>query len=283
MSILPLALRRVGAVTVPVVLNPRGELSRGALQFSAARKRAYLISAKWLGLYRGILWHVGNSAEAAEVRTFAGADARVEIAPNLGPVALPARPNRPEPKRSGQLRLVFVSRISPKKNLLGALGALKDLHGEVRFDIYGPIEDAVYWRRCLQAARSLPRNIQTRHRGTLSHEAVVPTLAQYDALLFPTFGENFGHVIAEALLGGCPVIVSDRTPWAGLEAAGAGWNVSLRHPENLLAVLTNCMAMDSQEHAQWSAGARVHAERVLRDPAAVGSTKKVFARALSIT
>jgi hypothetical protein len=49
-------------------------------------------------------------------------------------------------------------------------------------------------------------------------------LAEYDLFLFPTLGENYGHVISEALASGCPVVISDQTPWRNLEAEGINRN-----------------------------------------------------------
>jgi len=47
-------------------------------------------------------------------------------------------------------------------------------------------------------------------------------LADYDAFIFPTLGENFGHVIIESLSAGCPVLCSDQTPWNDVFRAGGG-------------------------------------------------------------
>lgn len=74
---------------------------------------------------------------------------------------------------------------------------------------------------------ALPPNVQVSYRGPLRPHEVEPTLARYDAFLFPTLGENYGHVIREALSAGLPVLVSDRTPWRGLEAKGAGADLPL--------------------------------------------------------
>lgn len=43
--------------------------------------------------------------------------------------------------------------------------------------------------------------------------------------LLPSHGENFGLSIAEALANGVPALVTDTTPWSGLNRTGAGWCV----------------------------------------------------------
>ena len=73
------------------------------------------------------------------------------------------------------------------------------------------------------------------------------TLAAYHLFLLPTRGENFGHVILEALSAGCPVLISDQTPWRGLESSGIGWALPLTEPERFRAVLNQCIAMDESK------------------------------------
>ena len=55
--------------------------------------------------------------------------------------------------------------------------------------------------------------------------------SSYDVFLFPTFGENYGHVIAEALMAGCVVITSDQTPWGELNLFDSGWDIPLKDKE----------------------------------------------------
>lgn len=52
-----------------------------------------------------------------------------------------------------------------------------------------------------------------------------PPYAAASLFLLPSHGENFGLAIAEALASGVPALVTDTTPWAGLNGTGAGWCV----------------------------------------------------------
>ncbi|MGR5966571.1 glycosyltransferase [Bacillus cereus] len=80
--------------------------------------------------------------------------------------------------------------------------------------------------------------------------------------LFPTFGENYGHVIVESLLAGCPVIISDQTPWKNLENEGAGWTISLEKEETFIAALNDIVHMDSEEFQQLSRSASEYAVKM---------------------
>jgi glycosyltransferase involved in cell wall biosynthesis len=54
--------------------------------------------------------------------------------------------------------------------------------------------------------------------------------------LLPSHSENFGLSIAEALAHGVPALVTDTTPWAGLNTTGAGWCVPWSdYPATLVA------------------------------------------------
>jgi glycosyltransferase involved in cell wall biosynthesis len=271
LSILPLLLARAGAIPRrPVVIAPRGELHPGALgggswgsllPASLARrlgsprylkKKAFIALARALGLYRGVTWQASNETEAEEVRLHVGRRARVVVAPDLAARPPESLPPPPAPKRAGVLRAVFVSRIDDKKNLEGAIALLHGLRGEVHFDVYGPVRDERYFARCRAALDRLPPNVTARFHGALPHERVAEVFRAHELFLFPTRGENFGHVVLEAMVSGCPVLVSDRTPWRGLARYGAGWDLPLGDVEGMRAVVQRCVDMDEEEYRPWS-------------------------------
>jgi glycosyltransferase involved in cell wall biosynthesis len=257
-TILPLIMRRFGLVpgTIPVAVAPRGELSPGALGLKARKKALYLTMARWLGLYRGISWHATSEAEVAHIRDWAGADARVFLASNLPRrVVACDRPAR-RPKRAGELQLVFISRVSRMKNLDGALAMLASAGVPATLDVYGMLEDPAYWSACQAQILALPPTIHVRYCGVVEPAEVPAVMDRYHALLLPTLGENFGHVILEALVAGCPVVISDRTPWRGLEVAHAGFDLDLDRPADFVAALRRLAAMDAAEYSEWSEGAR---------------------------
>jgi glycosyltransferase involved in cell wall biosynthesis len=62
-------------------------------------------------------------------------------------------------------------------------------------------------------------------------------------------------VILEAMLSGCPVLISDRTPWTDLQDQHAGYARSLEDPGAFVAVLEQFAAMGDAEFRLWSEGA----------------------------
>lgn len=68
-------------------------------------------------------------------------------------------------------------------------------------------------------------------------ENVVNVLSEYDILFLPTKGENFGHVIVEALAAGIIVLTSDQVPQNDLEENNCGFNFHLSKSKNFI----NCL------------------------------------------
>jgi glycosyltransferase involved in cell wall biosynthesis len=165
------------------------------------------------------------------------------------------------------------------KNLAGALKALGAVTGEVEFSIYGPKEDASYFAECERLIARLPSNVQVHYRGVVPHEDVHATFARHDLFLFPTHGENFGHVIFEALSAGCPVLVSDRTPWRGLKAASAGWDLPLDDLDAFSSVLRRCVDAGPEEWNRMRAGARSFARLGGARDAAIEQHRRVLREA----
>lgn len=208
-----------------LLIAPRGEFSPGALALRSFRKSVYVSIFKRLHRRRQIYFHASTSQEALDiVRSLRADESQIKIAPDLCTL-VNVSPSW-QPRKAGQpLRVCFLSRISPKKNLLGTIRILAAAKTASVLDIYGPEEDRDYWLRCQSAIAHLPSHVKAHHRGVVPYENVAATIGQYDLFLFPTHGENFGHVIIEALGVGVPVIVSDTTPWNDLAQHGAGWAI----------------------------------------------------------
>lgn len=119
--------------------------------------------------------------------------------------------------------MVWISRIAPKKNLKTAIEILEQVKSNINFTIYGSIHAQEYWDECKEELKKLPDNVKWEYRGNVASEEVVETLKNYHVFLFPTLGENYGHVIQEALSAGCPVILSNQTPWNNLEKYDVGY------------------------------------------------------------
>lgn len=279
-ALLPLLWRRLRIIPwTPCAVAPRGQFSPGALELKPARKRLYSAVTRAIGLWNDVVFHSTSPEESMDIRRMLGGSVlqRVVEARN---VSSPAGGvvGRAIPKRPGELRVVFLSRISRKKNLKGAIQLLQGAPGRVVFDIYGPIEDAAYWQECVAVAASVSPRINVRYRGELDHAQVAPLLTTYDLFLLPTLGENHGHAIAEALAVGCPVLISDRTPWRNLAAARAGWDLPLEEPARFAEAISQMVALDEIGHQSLREGARRLATVLAGDTDAVEAHRTLFYR-----
>jgi len=283
-TIKPLLIRRLRLIPDrPLVVAPRGEFSPGALGLKSFKKRVYITAAKALGLYKGVVWQASSEHEEADIRCWFGSDARVVAAPNLPPVINAADESKAvKSKIKGCLKIIFLSRISRKKNLDGALKMLKGVKGEIQFNIYGPMEDKTYWTECQKIIGSLPENIEVRYCGSVAHEKVGAVMREHDIFFFPTLGENFGHVILEALCAGCPILISDQTPWQDLEEKGVGWDLPLSKPKIFREVLQMCVDMNNEEYVKWSVRVRVYGLGVSRNDETVEKNCQLFYHAVGM-
>jgi glycosyltransferase involved in cell wall biosynthesis len=274
-----LLLRKLGlAPRRATILSPRGEFSGGALGLKAGRKAAYQAAARGLRLLSDVWLHATNEDEAADfMRGFPYAR-RIVIAPNVR-TPLEALAHQSVP--AGPLRIVFLGRVAPVKNLDFALRALACVTAPVSFDIYGPVQDAGYWAECERLIAALPAGASARHCGEIANDRTPELFARADLLFLPSRSENFGHAIFEALSCGTPVLIGDATPWRDLEADSAGWDLPLGDPAIFAKRIDALASMDQGTRARLRAGARAKVEVFVRASDAVRRTKAMLLAALA--
>lgn len=225
-----------------VVLAPRGELCAGAFK-KKYKKLPYIMFLKLKGLLNNIYYQSTSEEETEAICKYLGVNPKkVFFLANIP--SIPDREYEKKMKEKGISKFVFLSRIHPKKNLISAIRYFQNINGKVSFDIYGPIEDKTYWENCQQEIKKLPNNIIVNYCGLVAHDEVHQVFSKYDAFLFPTFSENYGHVIAEALSVGTPVIISDQTPWQKLELVNAGWDIPLDEEKKYISSIQFIVDID---------------------------------------
>ncbi len=261
---IPLFLRWLKVIrNTPVIVAPHGEFSTGAIKIKKFKKTCYLIITKYLGLYEMVSLQASNDFEKSDIErglclklnNNTSAPDVIIIAPDI--VSEHIMGNNSDNLTAAKiktdvLKIVFLSRICAKKNLAYALEILNNVKCKVDFDIYGPIDrDRDYWDRCKRIMEKLPKNIRTRYLGPVEPDKVNATFAMYDLFFFPTFGENFGYVIMESLRNGCPVLISDQTPWADFEKNRAGWIIALDKPERFIEIIERLSMVPSHEYQRF--------------------------------
>lgn len=215
-----------------VLLAPRGEFSKGALASRTTKKRIAIKAYKALGLHRHVLWHASSHIEASDIRSVFGSRCQIIVREDetMLPLAATCQPKM----RSGidALRIVFVSRLNPMKGLDLLLQSLLLTTARVALDVYGNAEDMEYVKQCEGLIAQLPDHVECILHGAIDPETVRQKFTEGDLFVFPTAGENFGHVIAEALSVSCPIICSGLTPWSDVLRRAGGDVVQGRVPRD---------------------------------------------------
>jgi glycosyltransferase involved in cell wall biosynthesis len=174
------------------------------------------------------------------------------------------------------LRLVFLSRIVPMKNLDFALRVLSKVSVSVSFHIFGPIEDESYWKVCETFIADLPPNVVVRYEKEVNHAEVLTILEAHDLFFLPTRGENYGHVIMESLSVGTPVLIADTTPWRNLEQAGVGWELPLDNEQIFADKINYAFQISNDAYGRWRDNVRLYAYACATNPEILNSNRNLF-------
>ncbi|WP_299821869.1 glycosyltransferase family 4 protein [uncultured Pontibacter sp.] len=275
-SILPILIAKKLACP-KIIVSTRGMLAEGSINVKAGKKKFFIWAARRVGLYKHVLFHATNSKEKEDVITQIGNDCNIMIAPNL-PKAMAGLHVIDRKKEVGILKIVSVARISPEKNTLYALEILRKYRGQsqVTFDIYGPIYNKAYWNECESLISKMPASVKVNYCGSIPNNLVFDKLLQYHLMFLPTQGENFGHIILESLTAGCPVLISDKTPWLNLSQIGVGYDFPLSDQEAFVDIIEKFSALDTKQFNNYSLRAVEFAKKHLNNEAAIEANMSLF-------
>ena len=103
---------------------------------------------------------------------------------------------------------------------------------------------------------SCPPTFRQPITAPIAHSDVPAMMRSHDLFFLPTRGENFGHVIVEAMREGCPALITNTTAFRNLEQRSAGWDLPLDDLAGFRRALQKCAAMSPEKWLRWSDGAR---------------------------
>jgi glycosyltransferase involved in cell wall biosynthesis len=258
-----------------VVVAARGMLASGALAIKSRKKQLFLKFAKLLGLFKQVIFHATNESEKQDILKAMGKRSNIKIAGNLSKkIALEHFEQKN--KTAGKLKLVNIARIAPEKNLRFALEILCEVKDTVEFDFYGPIYEENYFNECKSVIEKLPHNISATYMGVLPNTEVNQTLKKYDAMLMPTLGENFGHIILESFIAACPVIISNTTPWQNLENEHSGWAIPLNEKGKFIEAIGFLTQCHAEQYNQYALAAYQKAKKFIENKELITSNIALF-------
>lgn len=145
-------------------------------------------------------------------------------------------------------RLLFISRIHVKKGiecLIDSVAAMRNMLQGYEIVIAGE-GDKHYIRMLKKKTVDLGVERMIDFVGWVYDNNKWDLIKNSDALILPTFSENFGIVVAEALACGTPVITTKGAPWHDLETWKCGWWID-RDVDSLTNALREFLMLDEKE------------------------------------
>ena len=272
-SVYPLLHLKFGNFKASPVLSPHGMLKPSALSIKPIKKKIFLALSKLIGLHSSVHFHASDESEVLDIKTVfkkAFVDSIID-APSQLPVGI-----RPVSKVPGELRIVFIVRVHPIKNLSFVLSLLMQSKGKISLTVVGVVEDSQYWAQCQRMIVNLPPNILVSYLGDRRHDQIRDIIEDHHIMILPTKGENFGHAIYEALALGRPCLISDQTPWRDLIKSYAGWDLPIDNEVKFIETLNNVLSWDDRQFDQWSRGSRLYIEQRVDYDKIKLSYKKLF-------
>lgn len=252
-DLLPVLLYKKKHKQVKVIVAPRGEFYPERIRVGKGKKTVYGKVLRCSGLLKDVYFQGTGREECLQEMEFLGIPENRLL--NIQNLSIPPKDLTSGPeKHPGALKLCYIARIHPTKNILSAIQWLGSVPGAVEYHIYGSVENGAYWEQCKEAISRLPENITVEYRGVIRHEQVAAAIAGCHAYYMPTTGENFGHSIVEAMLMGKPVVISDQTPWTDVNGQG-GFALDLKDAQGFIKALTELVEMDGEEYAAVSRNA----------------------------
>jgi glycosyltransferase involved in cell wall biosynthesis len=214
--------RRTGR---PYIVSPHGMLEPWALTQSRFKKWLATLLYQGPCLRNAAFLRATSQMEAESIR-LAGYRAPLVLVPNG--IEFPPKPLPPDSRPPGHpRRMLFLSRIHPKKGLLNLVQAW-NLARPKGWELLLVGPDEKDHKSELQAA---VEGCGLRHQIFFPGPAWGASRTQMyrdsDVFVLPTFSENFGLVIAEALSCEIPVITTRGTPWEDLNTHKCGWWIDI--------------------------------------------------------
>ncbi|MCM4160826.1 glycosyltransferase [Antarcticibacterium flavum] len=229
---------------IKVLLSPHGMLEPYILKKNSLKKKLALALYQKKAIQSANYLHATAYAELKQIRRL-GFSSPAKIIPNGIDICEVISKNEIESPEN-ENNILFLSRIHPKKGieiLIKSISCLNDPN--LKITIAGEGED-VY----IEQLKNLCIEKEVDHLfdfvGGVYGKQKWKLYAEADFFVLPTYSENFGIVIIEALAAGVPVITTQGTPWEELVANNCGWWIDLSVP-NLTDTIKEALALSQKE------------------------------------
>jgi len=244
---------------IPFSIAPRGELEPGAYRYGKGRKQLFsrLFIKRLMAKARFVL--VTSEQEEHYSRSYFPEGMPFEIVPNY----MELERVTPAPEAIRQKRdILYIGRIHPKKGIENLIRAFELVNGKLlgghQLLIAGSGENA-YMESLVKLAEQSKRSDAIHFLGHKIEKEKEDVYKKAKVMVLPSYSENFGNVVVEALAHATPVIASRFTPWFGLEKKKCGLWVD-NDPHSLVQAIESILLLDETAYIAMAEAARCFVE-----------------------
>ena len=240
---------------IPYIISPHGMLEPWALNAGKLKKKMALWSYQNKDLAFATCIHATASKEAENIRSL-GVENPIAVIPNG--IDLSEFPIPIKKQENSKNTVLFLSRIHPSKGIELLIKAWEylpvSLRNEWQIKIAGNGETE--YIASLQQLISIKRlGNEIYIVGPQYNMDKLKLYQEADLFVLPSYSENFGIVVAEALACCIPVITTKATPWEELNTYNAGWWIEIGI-ESLAATMLQAIQMNNNERKQMGQNGR---------------------------
>jgi glycosyltransferase involved in cell wall biosynthesis len=205
-------------LNIPLIISPRGMLEPWALDFHRWRKVAAWHLFQRNSLKSAAIIHSASRTEANNIQTI-GLRVPIAVVPN-GTI-LPGMDRNLE--RGNKKRILFLSRIHPNKGLINLVEVMKRVNLKEWELVIAGYDEGNHLKEVQAAVKRANLTNSVIFHGPVRDDEKWSLYASSDLFILPSYSENFGIVVAEALASNLPVVTTTGTPWEDLKRYNCGW------------------------------------------------------------
>lgn len=261
------------------VVNPRGDLEIYRINYN-----------KWKKLKKKIIWHlyakrdtqnasciIATSQQECDAIRQLGITAPIAIIPNG--IEMTNFPNEVIHTHRDKKVVLFLSRVNPIKGLellIDAWSKLPDnLRANWQLHIAGNSDPKDYVHKLEGLISQLGLVDNVKLLGPITGDNKMRKYMNSDLFILPTFNENFGNVIAEAMMCECPAITTKNAPWQVLNDDKCGWWIDLS-VDNIVTTLIEAMSLTDEQRIELGKKSRQCIINHFSSESVAKQTKKVY-------
>jgi len=265
-------LKVAKSVGAKVITTTHGMLEPWAMSYGKIRKYAAWHLYQKQRLRKNNILQATSLEEANNLRRL-GLDLPITIIPNGSD--LPDWKGKSKNTNSDQRIILFLSRIHPKKGLLNFVNVMEQLKPVGWKAVIAGYNEGGHQEVVQEAVKNAGLEQQFSFIGPISDQHKWELYRSADLFILPSFSENFGMVVAEALASETPVITTKGTPWKDLVDYDCGWWVEPTVP-SLTKCLREAFASDPEDLIKKGINGRILVEGKYSWPAIAEKVNDVY-------